>query len=462
MTTQYIKNRFHNQFKDEKNIVIDKYFIKNKKVIETWSEKEYEDYLISALRYTLKHVVENNEYYSNKINKAIKNIDEFNLKKFSEIEFLNKEEMMENTDLILSSEDISEIFVSTGTTGKGDIYVKHTWEDLYLTDLSIEMPILFPIRKEDIVAIALPYEMSSAGLSFHRVIQNGVQCKFISVGKGGAYSEPVKTLKAMKSVKVNVIITSPSYAVYLYEKCVENGIDGINIDTIWLTGEGCSNEYRKKIERMWNCKALFYYGSLECGPIGIECQEKDGYHICSGHNYIEIVDPISGNALSEGEIGEIVITTLLKKGSPFIRYRTGDLGYIDSPSCSCGINLKKLYLRGRIGEQIKIHDNEYSPFYLENELMKIDLVGNHYMFVKFEDFFIILVHLNECVIDKKYNYEKYKEVISSKFEYLTGVENKVFIVDKFRNDGKKVKRLVKVDDIYSENKIKEILDIVLN
>ena len=99
------------------------------------------------------------------------------------------------------------------------------------------------------------------------------------------------------------------------------------------------------------------------------------------HALVEIVDPETDRVLEPGEIGEIVVTCLLRWDTPLIRYRTQDLGYIDPDVCTCGIALPRIFLRGRRVEQVEIGGIEFSPFYLEEFLMKLPEVGNWYQFV---------------------------------------------------------------------------------
>jgi phenylacetate-CoA ligase len=428
-----------------KKDIITRYFVGNEEPLELWNKDKMNQYTYDGLKSTIVHAMKNNNYYREKLAKAgISCEADFSMEKFEKIDLLNKSELVENKELILSvpKEEVSQVFLSTGTTSKDFIFVLHTWEDLYINDLSPEMPLLFPVEPRDTVAVALPYEMSSSGLSFHRVLQDGAGAAVVSVGKGGAYSEPEKTLKVLKELAVTVIMTSPSYAMYLYKKSIEMGLDinkELKIETIWLTGEGCSNSFRDRIEKLWNCNAYFYYGSLECGPIGIECREKNGYHITSGHIYVEIIDPDTGEILAPGEIGEIVVTTLLKDGCPFIRYRTQDTGYMEETECNCGIKLKRLFLRGRKADLIHIAGKEYSPFYIEEQLMRIEDVGNNYQFLVYDDLLVINVETENRTRDTV----ELEEEISSRVEFGCGVPNKVHIVDSLTYDGKKAKRVVK-------------------
>ena len=150
---------------------------------------------------------------------------------------------------------------------------------------------------------------------------------------------------------------------------------------MWLTGEGCSYAFRSRVEALWNTRANFYYGSLECGALGIECDSHAGYHIPMAHSYVEVVDPKTGEVLEPGEIGEIVVTNLLRRDTPLIRYRTQDLGYIETDTCRCGIQLPRLFLRGRIVDQVEIGGMSFSPFYIEEFLMRMPEVGNWYHFI---------------------------------------------------------------------------------
>lgn len=441
---EWMKNRFIN-FKSKKK-VIHKYFDNIDNPIELWENDRVKNYQIDALKELVKNVYNNNEYYRAKLDKCGLTPDsEFSLDKFQNMEFTEKKELIQEKKLILSvpQEEISLIHLSTGTTGSECIYMMYTWDDLYVNDLAPEMPILVPSKTTDIVANALPYEMSSSGLSFHRVIQDSMQCAVIPVGKGGVYSEPKKTLKAIKDMNVNVLFTTPSYAMYLAQNAKEMGLkfgEDIKIDKMWITGEGCSNSFRNRIEEIWKCQALAYYGSLECGPIGIECPEKGGYHIAAGHVYVEIVDPETKKVLDPGEVGEVVVTTLLRDGMPLIRYKTQDLGYIEDIRCDCGVKLQTLYLRGRLVDQIKIDGKEYSPYYVEECLMQIPEVGNNYRFIVKEDHIIIETEIKDEFADG--NKVDLEDMISSRVEFACGIPNVVRIVEKRVYDGKKAKRVI--------------------
>lgn len=436
-----------------KPAIIEKYFIDNPKTVEYWSNQEVEAYTLEALNQLLSHVYPNNAFYRQKMDESgIAPGSLRSLEDFQKMRTTSKDELRADPYLIYSAPkgQIAQVFLSTGTTGGESIYMIHTWEDLYLRDLGPDMPDLALNKDMGLVAIALPFEMSSSGLSFYYVLQHGCSVGVVTVGKGGFYSKPHKTVKALKELNVGGMYTTPSYAMVLADAAFELGYklgEDIVMKRIWLTGEGCSDAFRRRIEDVWQTQALYYYGSLECGPLGIECTRKSGYHLPSAHVYIEVIDPETGAAKANGEIGEIVATTLLRTGSPLIRFRTGDLGYIEDTPCECGMNLKRLFLRGRVCDQIKIGNVNFSPFYVEELLMRIQEVGNNYRLIVYDDYLEIETELAPMVRET----ESLAEQIASRIEYGCGLPCRVRFIDKIRYEGGKTVRV-----IYRQTKTEQV------
>lgn len=343
--------------------------------------------------------------------------------------------------LACDKKDIALIQVSTGTTGGEEIYIMYSWNDFYLHDLSPGYPSLVPVDPGDLCLNALPYEMSSAGLAFHKIFMEGCGATVIPAGKGGAYSTPAKSVKMLRDLQPNIIITTPSWAAYLGEAAAEEGFDltSLHPKKMWLTGEGCSPAFRERMEKIWGTVANFYYGSLECGCIGIECDLHQGYHITQGHILVEIVDPKTGKTLEPGEIGEIVVTCLLRYDSPIVRYRTQDLGYIDMEPCNCGVLMPRIVLRGRLVDQIVIKGASFSPYYLEEFLMRLPEVGNWFQFVLDKE------HPDELTVRCELApgaepSSNLAESLASKMEYGAGVACRFEFIEKLpRPTGKTVR-----------------------
>lgn len=342
-------------------------------------------YQMEALREVLARAYQGSPFYQRKLTAAglqpeeVKGLDDL-----GRVPFTTKDELRQDPWILLACDkkDISLIHVSTGTTGGEEIYTLHTWREFYLNHF-INYPRLVPVQRDDLCFVALPYEMSSAGLAFHTKFMVGYQAAVMPVGKGGAYATPEKTVKLMGDLRPTIVATSPSYAITLAEAAAEKSFDltSLNLKKIWIGGEGCSAAFRRRVETLWGTTANFSYGSMECGGIGQECDAHNGYHLAQGHFLVEIVDPATGTVLAPGETGEVVVTSLLRFDTPLIRYRTQDLGYLEPQPCSCGITLQRLFLRGRMVDQVVLRGKAFSPFYLEEHLMRLPQVGNWYQFV---------------------------------------------------------------------------------
>ncbi|NLY49473.1 MAG: phenylacetate--CoA ligase family protein [Firmicutes bacterium] len=391
-----------------------------------------------------------NAFYREKMMAANVKPEEIkSLEDLSKLPFLTKEELRGHPWILLTCDkkDISIICVSTGTTGGGEIYIPNTWRDYYLNEMATGYPELFPIDPGDICINALPYEMSSAGMAFHKTFADGCLATVIPAGKGGAYSTPEKTVRVMRDLKPTVVITTPPWAISIAEAAEEAGFNlrSLPLKKMWLTGEGCSFAFRDRVEKLWGTTANLYYGSLECGGIGIECDRHNGYHLISGHVIVEIVDPETGAALEPGEIGEIVATCLLRYDTPVIRYRTRDLGYVDPDPCPCGVNLPRLFLRGRLVDQLEIQGVSLSPYYLEEFLMRLPEVGNWYQFVVKRSGATKLKVRAELAKGLQPSPEL-ADKLASKMEYAVGIPCEFELVDRMPRTGQKAVRVLHEED----------------
>ncbi|MBV8263447.1 MAG: AMP-binding protein [Candidatus Eremiobacteraeota bacterium] len=255
---------------------------------------------------------------------------------------------------------------------------------MHVRDFAPYPRLLMPVKADDVVLNALPYEMSSSGQSFQRSLQGVTRALVVPAGKGGFYSDPYKTAQIMADLRVTVLITTPSYAMLLAEIVLQLSVrpsSDIPLRFIWLTGEGCAPAYRRRLEELWQCQGLVFYGSMECGSIAIECNYQSGGHVSAGHLYLEIIDPGTGRPLPPGEQGEVVCTLLQRKASPLIRYRTQDLAILDVSPCPCGVLLPRLHIRGRIVDQVaagEAAEPVVSPYVIEEVLYSQPEIGHNY------------------------------------------------------------------------------------
>lgn len=420
--------------------------------IEHWPAQQILDYQRDAVADQLAHVWENNPFYRQKFESAEVCPTHFNsLDDLRRFPFTTKDELRGDPWILLSvpKRDVCLAHTSTGTTGGAWSYILYSWDDMYVNDQAPSPWRLMPVRDSDVVVDALPYEMSSAGQSFQRSLQGGASALVFPAGKGGFYSDPYKTVRIMADLKADVLITTPPYAMLLAEIADELDVkldSEVRLRFMWLTGEGCSGAYRRRLEELWNCPGIVFYGSMECGSIGIECQEQSGGHVSQGHVYVEIVDPKTGEPLPPGEIGEVVCTVLQRKASPLIRFRTQDLAYLDPSPCPCGVNFPRVHVRGRIADQLAGEGDEQagppiSPYAIEEVLYSQAEVGGNYQIYITDDKLLVDAELRRGTDDGGPAKKRIEKLLGQR-----GLEAEVNWVEHIPRTGGKTRRIRPIAD----------------
>ena len=165
----------------------------------------------------------------------------------------------------------------------------------------------------------------------------------------------------------------------------EQGVDprrDTKLKVLAIGAEPHSEEQRKRIEEMLGVKAYNSFGMSEmCGPgVGFECPEQNGLHFWEDYYIVEIVDPETLEPVPDGEIGELVLTTLCREAMPLLRYRTRDLTRVLGRSCPCGRNHIRLdRMRGRSDDMMVLRGVNIFPIQIEKILMQFDELANNYL-----------------------------------------------------------------------------------
>lgn len=198
---------------------------------------------------------------------------------------------------------------------------------------------------------------------------------------GGGMSSAARLRLALENC-ATVLFCTPTYALRLAEVGQEEKMDlrSSAVRLIIVAGEpgGCIQATRQHIEAAWGARVLDHYGLTEVGPAAIECPDNPaGLHILETDYLAEVVDSASGSPLSNGETGELVITTLTRTASPLLRYRTGDLAKIDPRPCPCGRALVRLAggILGRVDDMIHLRGNNVYPSALEDVVRRFPEVA---------------------------------------------------------------------------------------
>jgi phenylacetate-CoA ligase len=204
----------------------------------------------------------------------------------------------------------------------------------------------------------------------------------------------------MQDYGTTVIHTIPSYLPRLYEVFQEMGLDpkkDTALRLLLIGAEPHTEETRRRIEETWNIRAFNSYGLSEmCGPgVAFECPEQTGMHIWEDSFLVEVVDPVSGEPLPDGECGELVLTTLNRTGTPLLRYRTRDLTRIIPGPCPCGRTHRRIdRIQGRSDDMMIINGVNIFPLQVEQTLMRIPGIGANYLIEIHEEKYMDKLHVS--------------------------------------------------------------------
>ena len=195
-----------------------------------------------------------------------------------------------------------------------------------------------------------------------------------------------RQLQLMKDFGSTILACTPSYALFLAEAMLEEGLTfkDIKLRSGVFGAEPWTEEMRKQIESKLNIKAYDIYGLSEViGPgVSMECVCQSGMHVYEDHFIPEIVDPKTLEVLPYGQIGELVFTTITKEGLPLLRYRTRDLSVLNQEKCECGrtlVRMKKCL--GRSDDMLIIRGVNVFPSQIESVLLEMSETKPHYLLI---------------------------------------------------------------------------------
>jgi len=420
---------------------------------ETMPREELRKLQGKRLKNIVFNAYERIEYYRNKMdNIGVKPSDIESIEDIVKLPFLTKDELREVYPyglLAVDKKDIVEIHTSSGTTGKPvvDAYTQRDidlWSEVMARTLSMG-----GTSRNDIVHNAFGYGLFTGGLGVH-----------YGARKIGAVVLPIsggntkRQLSVMKDFGSSVLACTPSYSLYVAEAAKEEGIDmaSLPLKAGFFGAEPWSDNMRAEIEEKLNLKAIDIYGLTEIiGPgVASECEFQNMLHIYEDHFFAEIVDPVTGEQLSEGKEGELVLTTLTKEGTPMIRYRTRDVTYLSTEKCECGRSLVRMHrLLGRTDDMLIVRGVNIFPSQVEQVLLRVDGIEPHYEILVDRmaqlDYLEVRVEMNDSLFSDEIKYvEKKEKEIEHELKEELLISSKVKLVEPRgigRSEGK-AKRII--------------------
>lgn len=311
------------------------------------AREDINSYTAHELKRTVAYAYENSSFYREKYAGC-------DLEDFENLPFATPEELRERAMdfLCVKPGEISRIVTldTGGSTGKPK-RVYFTEEDQQLTVDFFENGMQLMADSSDKILILMPAKVpGSIGKLLAEGLKNfGAEAIEYGLPEMGPHrsdedneAEAVKIIELINSEEVTGVVALPTHMEMLAEY---NGFQNIECRLKWvlLSAEYVSDEAVQRITKGFNCKAYEHYGMTEMGlGCAVSCGCSEGYHVREADLYIEIIDPETGDVIPDGQIGEIVFTTLTREGMPFIRYRTGDYSRWIPEVCACGSILRRL------------------------------------------------------------------------------------------------------------------------
>ena len=297
------------------------------------------------------------------------------------IPFTTKDDMRRSFPrgmLAVEMKEIVRVHSSSGTTGIPTV-IYYTRDDVdHWTGLLARSIVATGASNSDVFQNMMTYGLFTGGLGLHYGAER-VGMTVIPIGGGNTKRQ----IRIMKDFGTTVLHITPSYLLHIHSKLNEEKVDRkeLAISKAFVGAEPHSENTRLKIEQLLEMDAYNSYGLSELnGPgVAFECVYKKDMHVWEDAYIVEVINPETGEVLEDGQEGEVVLTNLVRRGTPILRYRTRDLAFLHAEPCQCGRTHRRLSrILGRTDDMLIINGVNVFPSQIEEKIMKIPEVATNY------------------------------------------------------------------------------------
>ena len=374
---------------------------------ETMSRATLEKLQLERLKHTFGFAVQS-QFYKQLFGKLGLTADSFqHIDEIRKIPFTTKEDLRNHYPyglVGLPLRDSIRLHSSSGTTGNPTV-IFHSKHDIDMwANLVARCLYSVGVRDTDVFQNTSGYGMFTGGLGFQYGAER-LGCLTVPAAAGNSRRQ----IKFMLDFGTTTVHAIPSYAIRLADVFEEMKLDphrDTRLKTLVIGAEPHTEEQRSRIEELLGVKAYNSFGLSEMsGPgVAFECEYQTGLHLWEDSYYLEIIDPDTLEPLPDGEIGELVLTTLNRQAMPILRYRTRDLTRIIPGDCPCGRTHRRIdRVKGRTDDMFIIKGCNIFPMQIEKILLQTPEVGYNYLItldtVDHSDEMLIEVELKDLFTD---------------------------------------------------------------
>ena len=420
---------------------------------ECMAREDLEQLQLERLQSTLYRVGTHVPFYKKKFDELKFNYDDVrSLDDLRRLPFTIKQDLRDNYPYGLFAvplRDVVRVHSSSGTSGQATVvgYTRNdikTWSNLVARVITAA-----GVTKNDVIQIAFGYGLFTGGFGLHYGAEL-IGTSVIPISSGNTKRQ----IQIMQDFKTTALVCTPSYALVMADTMMEMGINpnGLSLRYGLFGGEPWSEGMRREINEKLGIIATDNYGLSEVMGPGVsgECLECNGLHINEDHFLLEILDPNTLEPVPEGEVGELVITTLTKEAFPMIRYRTRDLTRFIPGPCACGRTMRRMQrVMGRTDDMLIIKGVNVFPMQIEKVLFEVEGIEPHYQIIvdreNHADRLTVLVEVMESIFfDEMKKQRMVIDRIKSRLASEVGVQVEVKLVEEktlARSEGK-AKRVI--------------------
>jgi phenylacetate-CoA ligase len=342
------------------------------------------DLQLERLRWTLRHAYDNVSHYRRAFDEhGVRPEDLRDLPDLVRFPFTTKADLRANYPFgmfAVPREQVSRIHASSGTTGRPTV-VGYTRDDLETWAQVVARSIAAAGgRAGDMVHVAYGYGLFTGGLGAHYGAER-LGCTVVPVS-GGMTARQVQLITDFRP---RIIMVTPSYFLAILDEMEAQGLDPrqSSLEIGIFGAEPWTEQMREEVERRSGIRAVDIYGLSEVMGPGVSQESgetQDGLHIWEDHFYPEVVDPVTGEVLPDGEEGELVFTSLTKQAMPVVRYRTRDLTTL-LPGTAYPHFRRMAKITGRSDDMMVVRGVNVFPSQIEEHILAVDGLAPHYLCV---------------------------------------------------------------------------------